>query len=165
MSSDIIKVKTCTLVQNHEIKTISQANQVMWHWQKSFNWFNVHILIFHEYRLRADSRLAPSQWETSLQSNAISHWLGANLESALRLHQYHACWWPWLLAWTKQVINRYGTFYNPYIIGFLAPQPLTLLGPGTCGSNFKHGISSDMSHIKIMSTTFTQVNATEQLWW
>ena len=27
---------------------------------------------------------APSQWETSLQSNAVSHWLGANLESALR---------------------------------------------------------------------------------
>ena len=32
---------------------------------------------------RADSRLAPNQWETSLQSNAVSHWLGANLESAL----------------------------------------------------------------------------------
>ena len=32
---------------------------------------------------RADSRLAPSQWETSLQSNAVSHWLGTNLESAL----------------------------------------------------------------------------------
>ena len=30
----------------------------------------------------ADSSLAPSQWETSLQSNAVSHWLGANLESA-----------------------------------------------------------------------------------
>ena len=32
---------------------------------------------------RADFRLAPSQWGTSLQSNAVSHWLGANLESAL----------------------------------------------------------------------------------
>ena len=31
---------------------------------------------------RADSRFAPSQWEMSLQSNAVSHWLGANLESA-----------------------------------------------------------------------------------
>ena len=28
---------------------------------------------------------APSQWETSLQSNAISHWLGTNLESVLQL--------------------------------------------------------------------------------
>ena len=34
---------------------------------------------------RADTRLAPSQWETSLQSNAVSDWLGANLESALTL--------------------------------------------------------------------------------
>ena len=36
--------------------------------------------------LRADSRLAPSQWETSLQSNPVSHWLGTNLESALILY-------------------------------------------------------------------------------
>ena len=34
---------------------------------------------------RADSRLAPRQWKTSLQCNAVSHWLGANLESALDL--------------------------------------------------------------------------------
>ena len=33
-----------------------------------------------------DSRLAPSQWETWLQSNAVSHWLGANLESTLYIH-------------------------------------------------------------------------------
>ena len=32
---------------------------------------------------RADSGLASSQWETSLQSNAVSHWLGANLETSL----------------------------------------------------------------------------------
>ena len=31
-----------------------------------------------------DCRLVPSQWETSLESNAVSQWLGANLESALR---------------------------------------------------------------------------------
>ena len=30
-----------------------------------------------------DSRFAPSQWETSLQSNVVSRRLGANLESAL----------------------------------------------------------------------------------
>ena len=34
---------------------------------------------------RADSRFVPSQWETLLQSNAIPHWLGANLESAVLL--------------------------------------------------------------------------------
>ena len=42
-----------------------------------FEW-NAWLHIF-----RADSRLSPSQWEMSLQSNAISHWLSANLESTL----------------------------------------------------------------------------------
>ena len=32
---------------------------------------------------RTDSRFAPSQWETALQSNAVSDWLGTNIESAL----------------------------------------------------------------------------------
>ena len=27
---------------------------------------------------RADSNFAPSQWEMSLQSNGVSHWLGTN---------------------------------------------------------------------------------------
>ena len=38
--------------------------------------------VTHIY-VRAISRLAPSQWETSLQSVAVSHWLGTNLESTL----------------------------------------------------------------------------------
>ena len=37
---------------------------------------------------RADSRLVPSQWEMLLQSNTVSHWLRANLESALTT----MCW-------------------------------------------------------------------------
>ena len=32
---------------------------------------------------RADSRFAPSQWETALLCNDVSHWLGASLWSAL----------------------------------------------------------------------------------
>ena len=56
------------------------------------------ICIFHDTALcgfssqrpiiqnRADFVLVPSQWETLLQGNAVSHWLGANLESALRKH-------------------------------------------------------------------------------
>ena len=35
------------------------------------------------FETRADSRLAPSQWETALLCNDVSHWLGASLESAL----------------------------------------------------------------------------------
>ena len=47
---------------------------------------------------RADSRFAPSQWETSLQSNTASHWLVTNLESALsQLLSLHVvtriAWW------------------------------------------------------------------------
>ena len=32
---------------------------------------------------RADSRFAPSQWETALLCNDVSHWLGVSLESVL----------------------------------------------------------------------------------
>ena len=35
-------------------------------------------------KLWADSRVAPIQWETSLQINTVCHWLGANLGSALK---------------------------------------------------------------------------------
>ena len=34
---------------------------------------------------KVDSRFAPSQWETALLCNDVSHWLGANLESALNI--------------------------------------------------------------------------------
>ena len=39
---------------------------------------------------RADSRFAPSQWETLLQNNTVSNWLGTNLESALYIGQLRA---------------------------------------------------------------------------
>ena len=39
---------------------------------------------------RADSWLAPSQWET-LQINAISHWLGANLETDISSSMMGRC--------------------------------------------------------------------------
>ena len=34
---------------------------------------------------RADSRFAPSQWETALLCNDVSHWLGASLESVVNI--------------------------------------------------------------------------------
>ena len=58
---------------------------------------------------RADSRLAPSQWETSLQCNAVSHWLGANLESALCV--FFSIQYPivfsrtWAQVWTSSRIQ------------------------------------------------------------
>ena len=41
---------------------------------------------------RVDSRLAPSQWETLLQSNTVSHWLSANLSAIIIIvmpHEHH----------------------------------------------------------------------------
>ena len=42
---------------------------------------------------RDDSRFVPSQWETSLQSNAVSRCLGANLESVLITQHAFFCAW------------------------------------------------------------------------
>ena len=47
-------------------------------------WPNPSGTLSHNELIRADSRFAPSQWETVLLCNDIgSHWLGASLESAL----------------------------------------------------------------------------------
>ena len=48
-------------------------------------WINPFLTVFLPH-CRDDSMFAPRQWETSLQSNAVSHWLGANLESAMHYH-------------------------------------------------------------------------------
>ena len=50
---------------------------------------------------RAHTRLAPSQWETPLQSNVVSHGLGADLESSLLMPMFI-----WL--------------YNQFIIQYIA---------------------------------------------
>ena len=47
--------------------------------------------VFNLVEHRANSRLAPSQWETELPCNAVSHWLGTSLESALEHIHYHQC--------------------------------------------------------------------------
>ena len=48
----------------------------------SFPIHDRHKIILH-LLYSADSGLEPSHWETSLQSNAVCHWLHANLESSL----------------------------------------------------------------------------------
>ena len=72
----------------------------------------IYIYVLWSYKLctqscfgyKADSRLAPNQWET-LQCNAISYWLDAKLESALWLYHQsvvNPCIYPYssgLLHW------------------------------------------------------------------
>ena len=43
----------------------------------------LHTKIWGGIYIRADSRFAPSQWETLLLYNDVSHWLVVSLESAL----------------------------------------------------------------------------------
>ena len=43
----------------------------------------------HAFTISANSRFAPSQWETTLHCKEVSHWLGASLESALTILSAH----------------------------------------------------------------------------
>ena len=58
-----------------------------------------------------DSRLVPSQWETLLQSNSVSHWLGTNLESALHpwaqwVNLSIACIYRWAASLGKSFLDN-----------------------------------------------------------
>ena len=68
---------------------------------------------FHQHMHRADSTFAPSQWETLLQSNAVSHWLGANLESALMHNKAKKI--------EQTTVKRYRDVGNPELILGLRP--------------------------------------------
>ena len=57
------------------------------------------------YDFRADSRFEPSQWETALLCNDVSHWLSAHLVSALWL----CCICRWLLACSDIAVLKYWT--------------------------------------------------------
>ena len=60
----------------HHMNVIALKSQTMWLFVQELDQADIK-------ENRADSRLEPSQWKTSLQNNTLSHWLGANLESAL----------------------------------------------------------------------------------
>ena len=61
---------------------------IRWRMYKTNGWITICIISLRWTGMvandmiycRADSRIAPNQWEMSLQSNAFSHWLGANLD-------------------------------------------------------------------------------------
>ena len=56
---------------------------------------------------RVDSRFAPSQWETALFCNDVSHWLGTNLESALISHCPLAIFEDsWSIHWNQTVVDQ-----------------------------------------------------------
>ena len=60
----------------------SPCQRHSWYWlYRISGWLSPAVEDF-----RNDSRLPPSQWVAALQSNAASHWLGANVGSALGFH-------------------------------------------------------------------------------
>ena len=62
-------------VFNHTVNTRQSASHN--------NWDLIQLNPVTTWQCRADSRFAPSQWEMVLLCNAVSHWLGASLESSL----------------------------------------------------------------------------------
>ena len=69
-------------------------------------WLPPHRLQRRQSDTKADSMFAPSQWETSLQSNAVSHWLGANQESTLKILQLTTTWKCYLAKFKWMNINQ-----------------------------------------------------------
>ena len=71
------------------------------------------------YMYRADSRFAPSQWETALLCNDVSHWLDASLESTLYvplhvLQLLHVSAKNWAPSQYKDGLPRCGNFHYKY---------------------------------------------------
>ena len=117
---------------------------------------SLHLLIdwlITAFTIMVDSRFVPSQWEMVLLCNNVSHWLVANLESALyySLWMSHSCvlkvdnaekfgkWWNggnWLSnsnpTWWRHQIKTFSALLDfsagnsPVISKFLSQRPVTL---------------------------------------
>ena len=97
------------------------------------------------------SRFAPRQWETALLCNDVSHWLGANLESALS--SYSAAFWPFPIyaknsyTHVSQVVELHW-----YIIFFLTPSSINrwFSDPNTVYRNFVCNHWSAPNNIRLL---------------
>ena len=128
------------------------------------------------YNYRADSKLAPSQWETSLRSNAVSRWLGTKLESALQ--SFHPNGWLYLVYFTlHQSMFVYNLFYSHhpchelikrYMLNVLFTWKVTQkhLGDGRCwqiARNFFCYTSNPYSPKPIHFLIWTKIENTAQI--
>ena len=70
------------------IKTMKKNKNTIGPWYGCLvMWYYVYLDPDSSNRIyRANSRFTPSQWETGLLCNDVSHWPSASLESALDLH-------------------------------------------------------------------------------
>ena len=65
--------------------------------------FTIISVIAWSYSMLSHFVYAPSQWETTLQRNVISHWLGAYKEWALRVCRAGGAWRPWMY-WRRSFV-------------------------------------------------------------
>ena len=78
------------ILARNQLKSVAQVVLI----KRLFNKYILTVLsLFVKLELLAEPRVALSQWETSLQSNAACHWLGANLEPALN----------WCRIWSTRI--------------------------------------------------------------
>ena len=78
LKSDFVKI--CRVSESYFMRTLSVMMVISGGWATLMDSLTKTEV---DHKHRADSRFAPSQWETALLCNDISHWLGASLESAL----------------------------------------------------------------------------------
>ena len=123
---------------------------------------------------RADSRFATSQWETALLCNTVSHWLGANLESAMIL---------FMMIWSLQILNLIitcDTYIRQWIIWslhqamgwtpnmkqstHLKPSPPP---PPTSKLLFSHSLLRHCAvcFIDILTRLPRELHTEESIWW
>ena len=88
---------------------------------------NIYTQLISYHLFRANSRLALSHWETSLQSNDVSHWLGTNLESALSLDSEMTCD-------ICHLFSRKATTWLSHFINSITPDGLVTQGARASGA-------------------------------
>ena len=71
----------------------------------------IHVLTI----LMADSRFAPSRWETTLFCNDVSHWLDASLESALNFQWMWWCYSNRVIAQVQRYVIYFADTLNWYL--------------------------------------------------
>ena len=119
-------------------------------WQPVYWGHNVWTRNFSFGTNRAESRFAPSQWETVLLCNNVSHWVGASLESALImiiLPRLHCCY-----------IS--GPSSNQYVI--LSSGRLTTF---TCPMHSRWIRHVRCSHVAVSSNKTWSMISTMISWW
>ena len=99
--------------------------------------YNVTVMTWlFDMGIRANSRFTPSQWETALLCNDVSHWLGASLESSpgywrhWLLNRRRFCLLPiWFRKLWQTSLNRVSVLLTlePFQNGYLyLEEPATL---------------------------------------